>query len=97
MQIVHDVKHQLQRFTTSDSVDQDHGLLGAAIRVGGARPAQVQEAEPSLQAEALPQAAAAGAVVVGRGRGGVVQTALGAFGPIACNTRPQINARTAGR
>lgn len=77
-----------QRFGPLDPCDQDYsllGLLGSAVRVfGGAGPAQVQEAEGRLQAEALlgegggATGGGGGGVVVG-GRSVVHHVALGSF------------------
>lgn len=76
---------------SSDSFDQDHslpglGLLGTVVRVFGvvgARAAQVQEAEASLQAEAL-LGAGGGAAAVVVGGWSVVQISLCTFCPVTC-------------
>lgn len=85
----------------SDSFDQDRArpglsLVGTVVcvfGVVGARAAQVQKAEASLQAEVLLDAgsraaavAAAVAVAVGAAGGGVVQFLLCTFCPVAYNT-----------
>lgn len=77
---------------SSDSFDQDHslpglGLLGTVVRVFGvvgARAAQVQEAEASLQAEALLGAGGGAAAVVVGGGWSVVQISLCTFCPVTC-------------